>query len=246
MFPAEVVVAKPPTVSDEETERAVVEAFASVVKPVPVKPEIVGEVARTSEPVPVWFVVVKAVPPAIESDVFVVRVPSVEMFPVVEKFPLLVVVAKPLTKSAFETESAVVDALLKMFSAPENVCDARLRSATFEESAESAMDAEGSVSAPPDRVKPFEAVSNPPNVPVPTVAKLPFAVVVAKPLTKNAFETESCVVDALPKVARPVTPSVPEFVVFANAAVPVNVGAAEYTRFPEPVAPVEVMPSKVV
>jgi hypothetical protein len=36
-----------------ETERTVVEALARIVRPVPIKPEIVGDVARTSEPVPV-------------------------------------------------------------------------------------------------------------------------------------------------------------------------------------------------
>ena len=126
------------------------------------------------------------------------RVPSVEIF------PAAVVVAKPPTANDDDAESAVVDALLKMLSAPENVCDARLRRATFDDSAVSLIDAEGRVSAPAERVKPFEAVRSAPKVPVPTVEKAPVLVVVALPLTVSAEETESAVVLALPRVVSPV------------------------------------------
>ena len=92
--------------------------------------------------------------------------PVTPSVPRVDMFPLLVVVAKPLTNKLFETDSWVVEALLKILSAPENVCDARLRSATFDDSAASLIEAEGRVRDPDDRVRPFEAVRSPPNVPV--------------------------------------------------------------------------------
>ncbi len=75
-------------------------------------------------------------------------------------------------------------------------------------------------------------------LPMPTLP--PLVAKYAEPVDPTLVE------EAWVKVERPVTPSVPEFVVFANAAVPVNVGDAEYTKFPLPVAPVEVMPSNVV
>ena len=127
------------------------------------------------------------------------------------------VVAKPLTKNEFETDSCVVDALPKMFN-PVNVCDARLRSATLDERAESFTDADGSVRDPDDRVKPLEAVRSPPNVPVETVEKAPVLVVVALPLIESDEETETAVVLA-----------------FARVATPVNVGDADMTILPVPV-----------
>ncbi len=135
-----------------------------------------------------------------------------------EIFPFEVVVAKPLTKNAFETESCVVEALLKMFKAPENVCELLLRSATFDESAESAIEADGSVRDPDDNVNPLEAVRSPPNVPVDCVENAPVDVVVALPLTVNAEETDTAVVDA-----------------FANVVRPVSVGEADNTKLPVPV-----------
>ena len=92
--------------------------------------------------------------------------PVTPSVPTVAMFPLEVVVAKPLTKSAFEADSCVVLALLKMFNAPENVCDARLSNATFDDSAASEMEADGRVREPDDTVKPLEAVRSPANVPV--------------------------------------------------------------------------------
>lgn len=50
---------------------------------------------------------------------------------------------------------------------------------------------------------------------------------------------EKIVVEACPSEVRPVTLSVPEWVALANAAVPVNVGAAESTIFPVPVTALE-------
>ena len=102
----------------------------------------------------------------------------------------------------------MVDAFEKMFNAPENVCEALSSNATLADSAASAIESAGNVSVPVVRVKPFEAVRSPKNVPVPEVEKAPVDVVVALPFTHKAFETDSWVVDALPSVVNPVTFSV--------------------------------------
>ena len=75
---------------------------------------------------------------------------------------------------------------------------------------------------------------------VPATARFPAESKVLVAVLPNAAEvsTEKRLVDALPSVVRPVTESVPEFVVSANAAVPVKVGLAENTAEPVPVSSV--------
>jgi len=123
----------------------------------------------------------KLIPPVVPSER---RVPGV-----VEPMPTL----PPLVARYVEpvVVSWVVEAFWNVFNAPVNVCDARLSSATFEERAESAMDADGGVSVPEDSVNPFDAVKSPPNVPVDCVENAPVGVVVALPLTHSPPATES-------------------------------------------------------
>ncbi len=142
MFPTLVVVAKPLTENDDDADSAVVLALAKVVRPVTPRVD-----ERVEAPV---------------TD----SVPRAEILPAVAMFPFEVVVALPLTNKLFETESWVVEALAKMFNAPENVCEARLRSATLDDRAVSLTEADGKVTPPADTVKPFEAVRSPPKVPV--------------------------------------------------------------------------------
>ena len=180
--------------------------YAGDVVPIPTFPPLVAKYAEPVEPMLVVEACVN-----VESPV-TLSVPAVEIF------PFDVVVAKPLTKSVLETDSCVVDALLKMFKAPENVWEARLRSATLDDKAESLIDADGSVRDPDDKVKPFEAVRSPPNVPVDCVEKAPLEVVVALPLMDSEEETDTAVVDAL-----------------ASVVTPVSVGDADMTILPVPV-----------
>ena len=62
----------------------------------------------------------------------------------------------------------------------------------------SLIDADGSESVPVVNVNPFDAVSNPPNVPVDCVENAPVDVVVAFPLIQRDPESERFVVEAAP------------------------------------------------